>query len=325
MCLAGRFYFSMKVLIRHRDSGSRKLMARLTPLLPGVQLVDWLPAETDPDWDGVDAVVAIGRLDRPAMQRGKFGFIQTMGTGYDHVDIDAATELGIYVANLPAALTGNAQSVAEHAILLMLALARRLNDAEENARQGRWAQPLGRALLDKTVCIVGLGDLGMALAARLHAFEMRVQAIRRDPRKGAPVYVQLVNTPGDADFVILCARPNGENVHMVSREWLASMKKGSILVNVARGSLVDEQALAEALASGHLGGAGLDVFDEEPANPSNPLLQNPRVIATPHVAGVTDVNLERSFQWLADNLQRYARGEQPRFLVNQPLFVRQLN
>ena len=109
---------------------------------------------------------------------------------------------------------------------------------------------------------------------------------------------------------------------MVNREWLASMKKGSILINVARGSLVDEQALADALASGHLGGAGLDVFDEEPANPSSPLLHHPRVIATPHVAGVTDVNLERSFQCLADNLQRYARGEQPRFLVNQPASCR---
>jgi lactate dehydrogenase-like 2-hydroxyacid dehydrogenase len=308
----------MKILIRHRDSGSQRLMQSLTPLLPGAELIDWPAGGASPNFDGIDAVVAIGEVGRDVMERGKFGLIQTMGTGYDHIDLEAATELGIYVAHLPAAQTGNAQSVAEHAILLMLALARRLKDAQENVRQGRWAQPMGRALLDKTVCIVGLGDLGLALAARLHAFEMRIQAMRRDPSKGAPAYVELVSNPNDADFVIICARPNAENVHMVNREWLAGMKKGAILINVARGSLVDEQALGEALGSGHLGGVGLDVFEEEPANVANPLLTTARVVATPHIAGVTDVNLARSFQLLAENLQRFGRGEEPRFLVNHP-------
>ena len=204
----------------------------------------------------------------------------------------------------------------------MLALARRLTDAQENVRQGRWAQPMGRALFRKTACIVGLGDLGLALATRLQAFEMKITAIRRDPGKGAPAYVRLVTNPGGADFVILCARPNADNVHMVNRAWLAVMRKGAILINVARGSLVDEQALGEALASGHLGGAGLDVFDQEPANPASPLFHQPRVIATPHIAGVTDVNLHRSSECLAQNLQRYQRGQQPRFLVNQPLHPR---
>ncbi len=293
-------------------------MERLGPLIPGIDLVDWPHDAPVGDLHDIDALIAIGPIDREIMQRGHFGFIQTMGTGYDHIDLDAATQLGIYVAHLPAAQTGNAQSVAEHAILLMLALSRRLHDAEENLRQGRWAQPMGRALLGKTACIVGLGDLGMALAARLQAFEMVVTAIRRDPAKGAPDYVRLVNHPGGADFVILCARPNAESIHMVNRAWLAGMKRGAILVNVARGSLVDEAALAEALASGHIGGAGLDVFEEEPVNPENALFRQRRLIATPHIAGVTDVNLRRSFECLAENLRRYQRGEEPRFLVNQP-------
>jgi phosphoglycerate dehydrogenase-like enzyme len=315
----------MNVLLRHRDDGSRKLIQRLAPLLSDVQLVESPPGEEIGNLDEIDALIAIGPVDRAAIERGRFGFIQTMGTGYDHIDLEAATELGVYVAHLPASQTGNAQSVAEHAILLMLALARRLNDAQQNVRQGRWAQPVGRALLGKTVCIVGLGDLGLALAERLRGFKMTIQAMRRDPGKGAPAYVRLVSSPQDADFVILCARPNADNLHMVNREWLAAMKQGAVLINVARGSLVDEQALSDALASGHIGGAGLDVFEEEPANPANPLLSQPRILATPHIAGVTDVNLQRSFQCLAENLQRYANGEVPRFLVNQPPHPRSRN
>jgi len=312
----------VKVVLCHRDAGSRRLLDRLGPLIPHIQLIDSAPGQPIHDLDGADALIAIGPVDRQTMERGRFGLIQAMGTGYDHIDLDAATELGIYVAHLPAAETGNAQSVAEHAILLMLALARRLTDAQQNVAQGRWAQPMGRALFLKTACVVGLGDLGLALAARLHAFEMEITAIRRDPSKGAPAYVRLVTDPGGADFVILCARPNAGNVRLVNRAWFAKMKKGAILINVARGSLVDELALAEALSSGHLGGAGLDVFDQEPVNPANPLFLHPRVIATPHVAGVTDVTLHRSFECLAENLQRYERGEQPRFLVNQPLHLR---
>lgn len=297
-------------------------MGRLRELAPGIEWVESAPgAEVEP-LDGVSAVVAVGRIGRDVMERGRFGFVQTMGTGYDHIDIPAATELGIRVAHLPAGETGNAESVAEHAVLLMLALSRKLALAQENIRTRHLAQPLGQALLGKTACIVGLGSVGLALAGVLHAFGMKVVATRRNVSRGAPGFVQLYplerlpEALGVADYVILCARAGDENLRMMNAEKLAAMKPGAILVNVARGSLIDEEALRAALESEHLQGAGLDVFTVEPPEPESILLGMPQVLATPHIAGATDINVERSLQAIAENLRRWERGEVPKFLVN---------
>jgi len=206
----------------------------------------------------------------------------------------------------------------------MLALSRQLPEAQRGLREGRWAQPVGQALLGKTACVVGLGSIGLALAGRLHSFRMRLSATRKSFDKGAPGYVrlyrqaQLAEALSDADYVILCVRAGDENKRLFDARMLAAMKPGAILVNVARGSLVDEDALLASLDSGHLRGAGLDVFCKEPADPRHPLVQSPRVIATPHIAGVTDVNLARMFELLVENLRRYGRGETPHYLVNQP-------
>src|SRR5260370_13954798 len=144
----------MKVHLRPRDHGSRKLVQRLAPLLPGIELLDSPPGAPIGPLPGVDALSAIGKVDRAGMQEGRFGFIQTVGTGYDHIDIAAANQLGIWVAHVPSSETGNAESVAEHAILLMLAVSRQLPAAQNGLREGRWAQPVGHALLGKTACVV---------------------------------------------------------------------------------------------------------------------------------------------------------------------------
>lgn len=281
--------------------------------------------------DGVDAVLAVGTLGREPMERGRFGLIQTVGTGYDNVDVAAATELGIMVANMPASQTGNAESVAEHVVLLMLALSRQLNAAQEGLRQRRWAQPLGSALLGKRACIVGLGDVGSAVAARLQPFGMELTATRNDPSKPGPPYVavfaadRLAEAFREADYVVLCARASEANRFLLNAGTIAAMKRGAILINIARGSLVDHEALLQALRSGHLRAAGLDVFWEEPVDPDHPLLQLPNVIATPHIAGVTDVNMARTLRLIAENLRRFARGEYPYFLINQPIRLRSIS
>jgi len=314
----------MKVLVCHRDHGSRKLIERLAPLVPDITLVDCPPGAPVGPLEGIDAILAIGRVDRAAMETGHFDFIQTVGTGYEHVDVEAATDLGIRVAHIPSSETGNAESVAEHAILLMLALSRHLPEAMEGLREHRWAQPVGRALMGKTACVVGLGSAGLAVAYRLHAFGMKITATRRQYEKGAPPYVhlyredQIRDAIGEADYTILCLRAAAQNTRLFDAGMLTAMKRGSILINIARGSLIDEDALVASLESGHLRGAGLDVFQDEPADPTHPLFQLPQVIATPHIAGVTDVNLARTFQLLAENLERYRKGEMPRYLVNAP-------
>jgi phosphoglycerate dehydrogenase-like enzyme len=315
----------MKVLVCHRDHGSQKLVRRLAPLVPGIELLDSPPGAPIGPLQGVDALLAIGKVDRAAMQEGRFGFIQTVGTGYDHIDMAAAAELGIWVAHVPSSETGNAESVAEHVILLMLACSRQLPQAQRGLLEGRWAQPVGHALLGKTACVVGLGSIGLAVAERLRGFGMKLLATRKNVDRGAPSYVrlypqgELAEALKSADYAILCVRASSQNTHLFDAEVLAAIKPGAILINIARGSLVDEVALLASLESGHLRAAGLDVFGEEPADPRHPLFHLPQVIATPHIAGVTDVNLARMFQLLAGNLQRYRQGETPRYLIDRPI------
>ena len=320
----------MRVLVCHRDSGSRRLVQRLAPLLLEVELLDSPPGALIGPLQGVDAILAIGKVDRAAIEQGGFGFIQAVGTGYENIDVAAATELGVWVAHVPSSETGNAESVAEHAILLMLALSRQLPEAQRGLRERRWAQPVGRALLGKTACVVGLGSIGLAVAERLHSFGMTLAATRKNFDQGAPAYVrlyrhsQLAEALSDADYAILCARAGPDNTHLFDAGMLAAMKPGAILINVARGSLIHEDALLASLESGHLRAAGLDVFWGEPVDPRHPLFELPQVIATPHIAGVTDVNLARMFPLLAENLRRYCRGEVPRYLVNQPIGSRRV-
>jgi phosphoglycerate dehydrogenase-like enzyme len=297
----------------------------VAPLVPGIELLDSPPGAPIGPLHGVDALLAIGKVDRAAMQEGHFGFIQAVGTGYDHIDTDAAADLGIWVAHVPSSETGNAESVAEHAILLMLACSRQLPKALSGLREGRWAQPVGSALLGKTACVVGLGSIGLAVAERLHSFGMKLVATRMNFDRGAPSYVRLYRQ-GElaealkcADYAILCVRAGNQNTGLFDAGVLAAMKPGATLINIARASLIDENALLASLQSGHLRAAGLDVFWEEPADPRHPLFHLPQVIATPHIAGVTDVNLDRMFQLLAGNLQRYRRGETPHYLIDRSM------
>jgi phosphoglycerate dehydrogenase-like enzyme len=314
----------VKVLFCERGySESRR---RLEPLLAGWTLAVCAKEEVASNLASVDALVPYGaRIDSAVIADGGFGLIQQFGVGLETIDIDAATGAGVWVARVPSATTGNADSVAEHAILLMLALSRNGPQMHESLRRRLIGEPAGLALAGKTACIVGLGGVGSALALRLQAFGMKLIGVRSRPELGVAPGVQmrgygaseLGEALGQAHYVIVCATMDANNRKLIGQAALAAMKKGAFLVNIARGGLVDTAALEAALASGQLAGAGLDVIEGEPIDPDIGLLRH-NVIVTPHVAGVTDISYAGIARVVAENLQRYARGEEPLHAVNAP-------
>jgi phosphoglycerate dehydrogenase-like enzyme len=302
----------------------------LGPLLPGWRIRGCPAGELAAHLDGVDVVCPFGAaVSAEAIARGRFGLIQQYGVGLDRVAVDAATEAGVWVCRLPGDRTGNADSVAEMAVLHVLALLRRLDDARAGLAAGRWGQPVGRSLLGTTTVLVGLGAIGSAAARRLVGFGTRLIGVRAHPELGGPEAVDRVVGPdalhdvlGEADVVICSAMGSAETRQLFGRRAFGAVKPGAVFVNVARGSLVDESALLDALDSGRVAAAGLDVFAVEPADATQPLLAHPRVLATPHIAGLTEVMFQRSGELFAANLIRWWRGETPRWAVNRPPVLR---
>lgn len=321
----------MRVLFCSRSflDGSR----RLAPLLSasGHELIVCAEREVGEQVGDVDVVIPLkAAVDASLFERGSFGLVQQFGVGLENVDIEAATRAGVWVARVPSAMSGSAASVAEHALLLMLALSRQLQAARQAVEQRRVGEPLGLALLSKTACIVGMGNIGTALAVRLRACGMRLLAVHAHPERGVPpetgierlfALPELPAAVAEADYVVLCINYNASLHHLISPAVLAAMKPGTFLVNVARGGLIDPEVLSEALRQGRLAGAGLDVFEEEPMDPGHPLFRY-NVIATPHLAGVTDASFHGTATVCADNIARHARGEIPLYAVNTPFSPR---
>lgn len=269
-------------------------------------------------------IPAMTPLDRRAISISGARLIQQCGVGLDGVDVAAASERGIYVANVPSAGSGNAESVAELAICLMTALARQLPLALSNFQARRWAQPLGTTLYGKTVGIVGVGNIGRTLAERLRAFGVRLLGVKRTPGEELRRQAGLdwLGDPGEldyllgqSDFVVLCATLNPTSCGLIGAAQLARMRPDAFLINVGRGGLVDRDALEVALREGQIAGAGLDVFWEEPVDPDDPIFRH-NVIALPHVGSVTDTSADGIAQAVAENVRRIARGEAPLHCVN---------
>lgn len=300
-------------------------------LLPGWEVVRTSPDRFADLVDGMDVVTPIAaKVSADVLAAGTFGLVQQFGVGLETVDIDAATAAGVWVSRLPGDVTGNADSVAEHAVLLTLALSRQLDGARQALRDRKWAQPVARALFGGTVAIIGLGAIGIAAAKRLAGFGPRLIAVRARPELGGPPEVERVvgvdrlpEVLAEADVVISALMFGEHNRNFFDAGVFAAMKPGAIFVNVARGGLVDEAALLAALESGQIGGAGLDVHAVEPADPDSPLVNHPNVIATPHVAGVTQQMMQGSIIAYTDNLKRYEAGEPLLWTVNEPSQVAQ--
>jgi phosphoglycerate dehydrogenase-like enzyme len=321
-----------RVVLFGRERFTEELAwTELAPLLPGWTIRSCTRDAIAAYLDDVGVVCPFGsRVDRAVLEAGTFGLVHQFGVGLEKVDIGRATELGVWVARVPGEAAGNADSVAELAVLYLLALLRRLDDARAALREGRWeSRPTGGSLLGATVAIVGLGAIGSALARRLAPFGPRLLGVRARPELGGPAGVEQVCGPdrltdvlSQADAVVCCAMFDASNAQMFGPAAFAAMKPGAIFVNVARGGLVDEAALLAALESGQVGAAGLDVHAAEPADPESALLRHPRVLATPHVGGLTVVMFRRTGAVFADNVLRWAAGQPPRWAANKPATTR---
>jgi D-3-phosphoglycerate dehydrogenase len=246
------------------------------------------------------------------------------GVGVDNVDLDAATRAGITVVNAP---TGNTIAAAEHTLALLYGVARRTAAADASVRRGEWKRSefTGLELRGRTLGIVGLGKIGQAIAGRARAMEMVVLGV--DPyvtaEQAANHGVELV------EFDTLLARADVVTVHvpltratkgLLGRAAIAKLKPGAIVLNVARGGIVDEKAVAEALESGHLAGAGIDVFDEEPPTGS-PLLSAPNTLLTPHLGASTAEAQVLVAEEVAGQVLEVLDGRSARYAVNAPLLT----
>jgi len=244
------------------------------------------------------------------------------GVGVDNVDIDAATRKGVVVINVPGE---NSRSVAEHVIAVLLGLVKRLFTCDQHIREGRYTERdklRGHEMYEKTLGVVGLGQIGRLVSAMaLNGLGMKV--IGYDPflaPSAFPIGVErkatLPELLREADAVTVHVPLTAETRNLFNKNTFALMKAGSVFINAARGGIANEQDLREALLSGHLSGAGVDVFSSEPPQADNPLLSMPNVILTPHMAGVTQEAVTRTAITLANDVVRAVHGEKPRNCVN---------
>jgi phosphoglycerate dehydrogenase-like enzyme len=266
-----------------------------------------------------DVLVISGLWHNGLLDRGtRLRFIQAIGAGTDQFPRDELANRGIRLAS---ARGVNARAVAEHAMALTLALSRRLPEARDNQTRRVWRQMIGDLsrredeLAGKTLLIVGLGDIGGRLARLAKAFDMRVVGLRRNPAAGGGAadavhgMGELKSLLPEADFVVLSCPLTPETEGLIDADALAQMKPSAHLVNVARGRVVDEAALVEALSARCIAGAALDVTVEEPLMPTSPLWGMEQVLITPHTAGETRRYEDNVIEILRDNLERLWRGD----------------
>ncbi|WNG83952.1 phosphoglycerate dehydrogenase [Mycobacterium sp. ITM-2016-00316] len=242
----------------------------------------------------------------------KLKIVARAGVGLDNVDVDAATARGVLVVNAP---TSNIHSAAEHALALLLSAARQVPAADATLREHTWKRSSfsGTEIFGKTVGVVGLGRIGQLVAARLAAFGTHILAY--DPyvssARAAQIGIELVSLDellSRADFISVHLPKTKETAGLLGKENLAKTKPGVIIVNAARGGLIDEQALADAITSGHVRGAGLDVFSTEPCTDS-PLFELPQVVVTPHLGASTAEAQDRAGTDVAASVKLALAGE----------------
>ncbi|HMC57565.1 MAG TPA: hydroxyacid dehydrogenase [Candidatus Solibacter sp.] len=236
----------------------------------------------------------------------KLRLVSVWGTGTDHVDLPAAARHGVTITNTPGV---SAVSIAEHALGLLLAVARRLPQMDAATRTGQWPRGQSVELYGKTCGIVGLGAIGRQFARLAGGIGMRVIAWTMHPKPMPGVeHVELEELYRASDAVSLHLRLSPETVDFIGRPQFALMKKTAILINTARGAIVNEAAMIEALSSGAIAGAGLDVFTTEPLPPNHPIVRLPNVAITPHNAGITPEALEAGLRMSVENVWDFLAG-----------------
>ncbi len=265
------------------------------------------------------AIPLMSRIDAAMIHSGRLRLIQQWGAGLEGVDLEAAHTKGVRVANVPAS-GNNADSVAEHVVMLILALLRKLPECGASVKSGLLGVPMGAMLAGRTICLYGLGSIARATANRLRGFGVRLIGITRELREGkaaefglAAIYSTAERDAAlaETDILVVCSKMTPEMRGTIDESALRALPSGSFLVNAARGGLLHREAFLSALRSGHLAGAGLDVYWDEPIPPDDPLLALPNVIATPHVAGVTDRSYDEIAVAVARNLELLRQNKEP--------------
>jgi len=273
---------------------------------------------------GIDAVIAGGdKFERSVFERAdRLRVVSRWGIGVDAVDLQAATDHGVVVTNTPGLTAG---AVADFTFMLMLALARRLCTCMDTMRDCRWDEIGGVDVWRKTLGLIGFGAIGRAVARRAQGFEMRVLAhdVTPDHDAAGALDVNLVELDEllkESDFVSLHASASDENEGLIGSRELALMKPSAYVINTARGRLVDESALAEALHSGRIAGAAMDAHRSEPPEPDYCLAGAPNCILTPHSAFNSAETVEAVNRAVAENALTVLRGGRPKDVVNAEVY-----
>jgi len=278
--------------------------------------------------DASAVVVIDRRIDAAAIaSMRRCRHVQTLSVGYDCVDVAAATSRGIAVSNTPAYCT---EEVASHTLTLLMAVARRIHEIIPRTRRAEWdynfARPI-RSFSGATLGIVGLGRIGRRVSAMATGMGMKVAAC--DPYladdifafAGAERRYELAELLREADYVTMHTPLTAETRHLIDAAALEQMKPEAVLINTARGGIVDEKALVAALEKRRIAGAGIDVLEDEPPPADHPLLASPYALVTPHIAWYSEASLARGLEDGLDELVRALRGERPRFIVNPEVLV----
>ncbi|MFT6276774.1 MAG: glyoxylate reductase [Halioglobus sp.] len=268
------------------------------------------------------------RVDRALLeQMPDLEFVSSMSAGVDHIDVQALTERGIPLGHTPGVLV---ETTADTTFALMLSAARRVVEADRYVRQGNWRADnawspeffTGKDVGGATLGIIGLGAIGQAVAKRAASFGMRVLGYSRSSQQVSGVEnVSLEDLLRNSDFVSVHLPLTGETHQLLDADRIASMKSGAVLVNTARGGIVDEIALAESLSSGHLWGAAIDVFEQEPIDMENPLLSLPNVVVAPHIGSATVKTRAKMADLAADNALAAIKGQPMPFCVNPEVYA----
>ncbi|PNV59000.1 3-phosphoglycerate dehydrogenase [Clostridium sp. chh4-2] len=305
---------------------------KLNAMLPKEQF-DLAVVDTQQDYDSMeDAEILILRIFKAPKsviaRNPKLKMILRWGAGFDSVDIEEAGKRGILVTNTPGA---NANAVSELAVMLMMAVGRRLLCHTQCLRNGVWSKNdflnSSFCLNNKVVGLIGGGNIGRQVAAKVQAFGAKVQyydtfrlqnSVEQELSMAYVPFKTLIET---SDIISLHVPLLESTRHMIGQEEFRNMKKGVILINTARGGLVDDCALVEALQSGKLSGAGLDGVENEPLSADDALLQNPNIIVTPHIGGGTADIGDIILPMLVQDILDFAEGKEPAHIVNQKFLI----
>ena len=281
-------------------------------------------------FQGVDVVVDLGGHGTNAMidaaAASGVRLWQVLGTGLDGIDTGHVLDKGLWLANTPGPFS--APALAEHALMLMLLAAKNFQTGQRNVRARTFYGPEPNDELGgRTLGMVGFGASARELAKRAYPFGMRLMAIDSAPVAGDVIEEHRLDFFGattalprllaESDYLSIHVPLKADTRNLIDRDAIGRMKTGAVLINVARGGIVDEVALVEALTGGRLRAAGIDAFAEEPIDPSHPLLHLPNVICTPHVAGVTRETSRRRGKCCADNVSRIAEGLSPLYTIER--------